>query len=154
MFLLAVLASAALAQAAATNATPPGAVATNSTATLGEAASPAAPISQSVFVIPRSRAEGVDPFFPLSTRWDAMDTASSTNRPAPVEELAIRGFSGTAKSPLVIINNRTFGVGDEIEVVTEHGRVLIRCLEIRTKDEIVIVEAGRERHELRFRRGK
>src|SRR5881296_1340854 len=58
---------------------------------------PTAPaaIPQSVFIVPKSRAEGVDPFFPLSTRLAAVD-ASATNRSAAVEELVVKGFSGSA----------------------------------------------------------
>jgi hypothetical protein len=71
-----------------------------------------------------------------------------------VGELVIKGFSGTPARPLVIINDRTFGVNDEQEVVTPQGRVRVRCIEIRLKDEATIVEVNGGRRELRIRRGK
>jgi hypothetical protein len=95
----------------------------------------------------------VDPFFPLSTRLNVVDS-NSTNKPSVLGDLVLKGFSGTAASPLVIINDRTFGVGDVKEVVTAQGRARVRCLEIRLKEEFALVEANNERRELRFRKGR
>lgn len=123
-------------------------------AAAAQAAVLAAPIPQSVFIIPKSAAEGVDPFFPLSTRLTASAGNGNMNRPPPAVELVVKGFSGSASSPLVIINDRTFGVGDEKDVTGGQGRTRVRCVEIHLKEETVIVEAGGERRELRFRSSK
>ena len=127
---------------------------TNSDKSRADAAPVEAPIPQSVFIVPRSKGDGVDPFYPHSTRLELVAPTSSTNKTQVVGELVIKGFSGTPAQPLVIINDRTFGVDDEKEVVTPQGRVGVRCIEIRLKDEATIVEVNGERHELRFRRGK
>jgi len=153
-FLVSVLGSAPVAFAAATNSDTSRAGASPSKSATTNAAPAAAPLPQSVFVVPKSRLEGVDPFFPLSRRLDVMDVSNSTNKTFVVGELVVKGFSGTTATPLVIINDRTFGVGDEKEVVTAQGRARVRCIEIHLRDESVIIEANSERRELRFRSGK
>jgi hypothetical protein len=111
--------------------------------------------AQSIFVIPTSPQEGRDPFYPRSTRiYAAQVVAVPTNQTtavaAPVSlDLRLNGISGTAAQPLAIINNRTFGVGEQGEVITTTGRAHIRCLEIR-KD-TVIVQAPGETKILRLR---
>ena len=152
-FLAAVLSSASGIAVFAVTTNAPAAKPSAPTATTN-AAPVEAPIPQSVFIVPRSKGDGVDPFYPHSTRLELVAPTSSTNKTQVVGELVIKGFSGTPAQPLVIINDRTFGVDDEKEVVTPQGRVGVRCIEIRLKDEATIVEVNGERHELRFRRGK
>lgn len=160
VFLAAVLSSASsLAVFAVTTNAPavkPGAPATKSTAPTAttNVAPVEIPIPQSVFVAPRSKGDGVDPFYPRSIRLELAAPVSSTNKTQVVGELVINGFSGTPAQPLVIINNRTFGVDEEKEVATPQGRVRVRCIEIHLKDEATMVEVNGERRELRFRRGK
>ena len=148
--------------AATTNA--PGAKATaKATAATTKAPAPAAatntapvevPIPKSVFVVPRTKGDGIDPFFPHSMRLDLVAPTSSTNKAPVVGELVIKGFSGTEAQPLVIINDRTFGVGDDNDVVSPQGRVRVHCLEILLKEETTILEVNGVRRELRFRKGK
>jgi hypothetical protein len=153
--LLSVLALAAVPAAllAAAGTNPPGAKpATNVVTAKAATNTPPAetPIPVSVFVIPRSRNEGVDPFYPLSTRFSTTPAVSTdTNRPPPRAELAIKGFSGTPANPLVIINDKTFAAKDQFEVATPQGRVRVRCLEIRP-NESAVVEVNGERRELIF----
>ncbi len=135
------------ASAASTNLTVAKGAATNAVLAL-------APIPQSTFITPKSRLDGVDPFFPFSKRLEFVESPNRTNPPTALGELVVKGFSGTVASPLVIINDHTFGVGDEGNVTTPQGRVRIRCLEIRMKNESVTVEANNERRELRFRISK
>lgn len=139
---------------AGTNSAAAKSVTTSSDESRADAMPALASIPQSVFVIPKTRTDGVDPFFPLSKRLDASTPINPTNPPVVVGELMIKGFSGSAASPLVIINNRTFGVGDVGDVSTPQGRVRVRCLEIHANGETVIVEANNERRELRYRSGK
>lgn len=160
--LLTVIALLAISRAHAAPTNPPpdkattNAVTTPAAKTATTNAAPAEiPIPQSVFIIPRSASEGVDPFYPLTTRFKpVVNLNNSTNRATVVADLVIKGFSGTPTFPFVIINNATFAVGDDKEVSTPQGRVRVRCLEIRLKDESALVEANGERRELRFRAGK
>lgn len=134
-----------------TNATPakPGSKTTTNTP-------PAeAPIPLSRFAMPTDGG-GKDPFFPLSERLRVVraSVTNPTSAPPVVIEFFIKGFSGTAAFPLVIINDKTFAVDDEKEIVTPQGRIRVRCVEIRLNEEIAVIEARGERRELRFRRGK
>ncbi len=171
-FLMQALAPALLALAllinhsqAATN--PPGSKTdTNATASKsGGKSGPSAaavelPIPQSVFMIPKAREDGIDPFFPTSERFRALrtTTSTSTNKPPPVVELVINGFSVTGNPPnqtyYVTINGRTLALNEEKEVVTPQGRSRVRVIEIRPAEEIAVIEANGERRELRLRRAK
>jgi len=107
---------------------------------------PAAPIL-SAFVLPSNPQQGRDPFYPESTR-PYVVSAASTNNIVPVAALIIRGFSGTAENRTVIINNHSFGVGDEGDVLTAAGRVHVRCLAIKANG--VVIEANHQLQELDF----
>jgi len=104
-------------------------------------------VSRSVFVIPKNRNEGRDPFFPTSTR-PYESVASKTPVGGDLSSLVLKGISGPPDHRLAIINNHTFGVGDEGEVLTPHGRIHLRCVEIKAKS--VVVESGGQRHELSY----
>ena len=107
---------------------------------------------KSVFILPKSPKEGKDPFFPRSPRPYASTIVVRTNQavetPSTVE-LRLQGISGPPERRLAIINNRTFGAGEDGEVPSQAGRVHIRCLEI--KSDSVVVTIGSERRELRLR---
>ena len=106
------------------------------------------PIPRSVFVIPGSPQDGRDPFFPESTR--IYKTNVKPTGKSVAGDVVVKGFSGTSKGPLVILNDHTFGPGDEGDVTAASGRVHIRCLSINLKDETVLIEANGERRELRL----
>jgi hypothetical protein len=106
---------------------------------------PSAP--RSIFIQPSSPKEGRDPFFPLSTRPYTSAVPVTTNT-TDLSSLVIVGKSGPPDHPLVIINNVTFAVGDEREVVTPQGRIRIRCLQII--GDLAVIEASGQRHTLRF----
>jgi hypothetical protein len=104
-------------------------------------------VSRSVFVLPKNRNEGRDPFFPTSTR--LYESVASKNPPVgDLSSLVLKGISGPPDHRLAIINNHTFGVGDEGDVVTPHSRIHLRCIEIKAKS--VVVESGGQRHELSY----
>ena len=112
-------------------------------------AQPAAPevVSRSVFVIPTNSKDGRDPFFPNSTR--PYETVSATRPHAgDVSSLVLKGISGPPNHRLVIINNHTFGVGDEETLVTPQGPIHIHCVEIKARS--VVIESGGQRHELSY----
>jgi hypothetical protein len=116
----------------------------------------AAPVAQpvkpevmprSVFVIPTNRNEGRDPFFPNSSRpYEAV--ASKNPAVSDLSLLVLKGISGPPDHRLAIINNHTFGVGDEGDVLTSHSRIHLRCVEIKARS--VVVESGGQRHELSY----
>jgi len=60
--------------------------------------------------------------------------------------LTLKGISGAPDHRLVIINNHTFAAGDEGDVITEQGRIHVRCVEI--KPHAVVVEVSGHYHEL------
>ena len=102
----------------------------------------------SAFIMPSGPNEGRDPFFPNSTR---PYEESATKRPHSVADLTsleIKGFSEIAGHRYVIINNHTFGAGDEGDVITSEGRIHIRCLSVGADS--VLVESAGARHLLKF----
>lgn len=107
-------------------------------------------IPQSVFTIPTNPKQGRDPFFPNSTRLPggASLPVHSSSSHSDVT-LVLKGLSGAPDHRLAIINDRTLAEGEESEINTSAGRVRIRCLQIR--GEVVVVEVGGERRELRLR---
>lgn len=112
-------------------------------------------IPQSVFVVSSTTQAVRDPFFPNSTRLAAVTTArTNVTGAAVVAGLALKAIFGTESRPLATINNATFEVGEEQEVLTPAGKVRVRCVDIKPTDEIVVVEAGGVRRELRFPRRK
>lgn len=98
----------------------------------------------SVFVIPTNTREGRDPFFPESSR--VFQAAESATHTIELTSLAIKGYYRDAHGALVIINNHTFAVGDEGDVLTTGGRVHIRCLEIQPS--VVVIDINGQRREL------
>ncbi|MGH8024296.1 MAG: hypothetical protein ACRED1_11980 [Limisphaerales bacterium] len=111
------------------------------------AAAPAdtnAPI-KSVFILPTNPNEGRDPFFPNSMRPYQNFAAK---RAVDLTQLEVKGYSEIAGRRFVIINNHTFGEGDEGDVTTPRGHVHIRCLAVSATS--VLVESDGERHLLKF----
>jgi hypothetical protein len=104
--------------------------------------------ARSVFTQPASNRDGRDPFFPESTR--AIENAQPVAGPHTVElsNLTIKGYSIVRGRPMVIINNHSFMVGDEGDVLVVGGRAHIRCVEIRS--DTVVVEANGSRHEIHY----
>jgi len=101
----------------------------------------------STFIVPAGTKEGRDPFFPESTRtFEAMMAASQTNRTAEITSLKVPGISGTSGNLLAIINNHTFAVGDEGDVLTPNGRVHLKCLQIAPT--YVVVEVNGRTHRI------
>ena len=110
-------------------------------------AKPAPAPIRSIFVIPTNPSEGRDPFFPESTRiYELM--AVATPHVVEVTTLTIKGYSIINGHPMVIVNNHSFMIGDEGDVLTPGGRVHVRCLDI--KPSLAIVEANGQRRDLHF----
>ena len=112
-------------------------------------AAPATPevASRSAFVIPTNPQQGRDPFFPNSTR--PYESAPTGNKNiGDVTSLVLKGISGSPDHRLAIINSHTFGVGDEQDLVTTHGRIHIHCVEIKANS--VVIESGGQNYELKY----
>jgi hypothetical protein len=116
------------------------------------AQAPETAVSPSVFVMPNTPQDGRDPFFPRSMRPYAHPIIP-TNAPVIIADLRLNGISGSAERRLAIINNRTFGVGEEGEVPSGSERVRIRCLEIKGDAVVIQFVSGGARRELKLRRG-
>jgi hypothetical protein len=109
-------------------------------------AAPAKPVpARSVFMMPANARDGRDPFFPESNRpyEDAMAAQHAT---VDATAIAVKGISYEHGRAMVIINNHTFALGDEGDVLTTGGRVHLRLAEIRSGS--VIVEVNGSRREL------
>ena len=113
------------------------------------AAQPAAPevVLRSTFVMPKTPDEGRDPFFPNSNRPYESAVAAQPHV-GDVSSLVLKGISGSENHRLAIINNHTFGVGDEANLATPQGTIHIRCVEIKAGS--VVIETGGQRHELKY----
>lgn len=117
---------------------PPSTTATNAVATV---AGTRPGIPQSVFVTPNTAQDGRDPFYPYSNRG-----SSGTPSPNAAKNLVLKALSGTPSQPYAMINGETFAPGEELEVITTMGRILVRCVEI--KADSVTVEVGGQREVL------
>jgi hypothetical protein len=104
-------------------------------------------VQRSVFNQPANPREGRDPFFPGSLRPYASNVVPSAPS-TDLSSLVMQGTSGPPEHRLVIINNVTFGVGDDAEVLTSQGRIHIHCLEIT--DDTTVIEAGGQRRILHY----
>lgn len=92
--------------------------------------------------------KGRDPFFPNSIREAAEPTEGGESQPSII--LVLKGISGAPSRRFAIINNHTFVVGEESEVITAGGRVRIRCVEIHDNVAIVTIGSGGQKIELRL----
>ena len=94
--------------------------------------------------------KGRDPFFPNSSRQALQASADGSGGEQPAVVLVLKGISGSASHRLAIINDRTFGVGDEDEVVTAGGRIRLRCVEIHDEDAVVVIDGSQQKIDLRL----
>lgn len=71
---------------------------------------------------------------------------TTTNNSVEVTALVVKGVSGSPDHRLVIINNHTFAAGDIADVITDQGRIRVRCVEIKPRS--VVIEVRGQYHEL------
>lgn len=101
--------------------------------------------AHSVFVMPANPREGRDPFFPESSR-PYEEALASTNR-TEASAFTIKGMSYEHGHAMVIINNHTFAVGDEGDVVSGSSHVHLRLIEIR--GDAAVIEVNGLRREIK-----
>lgn len=108
-------------------------------------------VPPSVFIQPANVTEGRDPFYPESSRTSSGPATSGTTSPTnsaaatkvpDVTNLKVHAISGAPEHMLAIINNHTFAVGDDGEVLADGSRVLLRCVEI-SPNYVVVQISGR-----------
>jgi hypothetical protein len=118
------------------SAAPLTAATTNSPAATNATAHAAASTNANLSVFdPKGR----NPFFPATASEIAVGPGGEAQ---PAVLLALKGISGASNRRFAIINDRTFAVNDESEVIIPGGgRIRIRCVEIR--DNIAVVTIGR-----------
>jgi hypothetical protein len=105
-------------------------------------------VPRSVFNLPANPKEGRDPFFPNSTRPYEGVPVPGVKNVTDIHALFIQGFSGVPPHQLVIINNVTFGVGDDAEVRIPDGRIHIHCVGITGNS--AVIEVGGQQHTLQY----
>lgn len=96
----------------------------------GEEASDASTSATPKSVFDDALPNGRDPFHPKSTRREVVATPTNSAPVLGSGSFVLNGISGVANNRLVVINQRTLGVGESVEVITPSGRVRIQCLEI------------------------
>jgi hypothetical protein len=102
------------------------------------------PPPKSIFIMPAKPAEGRDPFFPDSIRpYEEAQAANEKNVPT-INDLVVHTILVNAHGEaFAIINDQTFGVGDEGDVITSSGkRIHIHCVGIDSAKGNVTVESG------------
>jgi hypothetical protein len=95
---------------------------------------------------------GKDPFFPKSTRLQASPVVKTNALPSGElpSGMVLKGISGTKERPLAIINNRTFGEGEEAQLRVGIGIYHVKVVEIKERSVMVSVNGSLPR-ELVFR---
>jgi hypothetical protein len=100
------------------------------------------PPAVSVFDYPNNASEGRDPFFPDSTRVYASNPDAQAHGPA-VTDLVLKAIMGSYQRPFAIINNHTFGPGDDEDVITKSGqRIAVHCVSINAKAGTATIEVN------------
>lgn len=95
-----------------------------------------------VSVFTDSRTFGRDPFFPKSSRRNAMPAVPTPFVPKEGElppGMVLKGLSGTKEKPLAIINNRTFAEGEEAEVRVLNQLYRLKVIEIKERSVMISV---------------
>ena len=64
--------------------------------------------------------------------------------PARHTDLVLKGISGTKARRFALLNNQTFATGDTAVVKLEDKSVKVRCLEIRERSVVVVVDGQEE----------
>ncbi len=114
------------------------------------AAKPKVEIPKSVFVIPTAPNQGRDPFFPNSQR-PYISRPSNNVDSTELSRLRVKSILPSGNRAFAIIENHTFGPGDDGVVTTATGqRLTVHCLDINVAAGTVTIESSGARAVLRF----
>lgn len=83
---------------------------------------------------------GKDPFFPRSTRRGPQ--IKDVPIMETIQDLLLKGVSGSATRRLAIINNKTFEVGEEGELKIQGQTVRVKCVEIKDKSVLIRINGS------------
>lgn len=124
------------------------AMATPSAAPVKKPAADPNVVPLSLFQVPTKAGEARDPFFPNRIIQQESTKAAAVTNTAPtgISCLALKGLSGTPANPLAMINGRTMARGEDAEIKTDCGRLLVHCVDITTNS--ATIEVGGERRQL------
>jgi len=124
-------------------------VASNSVTRLGLLVQP------SLFV--DNYANGVDPFFPKSKRrfpkTEVIVAAPESADDVPsgrIENLSLKGITGTGAQRLALINNRSFSKDESGSVRIPGGQMQIRVLELGDRSVKIKIEGDPKTHEIKL----
>jgi hypothetical protein len=101
---------------------------------------------------------GKDIFFPKTRRFEKkIEVANSTvavkNETAALSQFVLKGISGTGARRLAVINNRTVGQGETMEVKHNGQPYRVKCEQIKARSVILSIEGFPEKKELQLRDG-
>jgi hypothetical protein len=86
---------------------------------------------------------GKDPFFPNTGRRQVINEVQTEAFKLPeIDKIKLGGISGSQENRLAILNNRTFGIGEEAEIKVDGRSVRIRLIEIRTRSVMISFNGG------------
>ena len=107
---------------------------------------------KSIFEDP-TRAPYTDPFFPQSARIRPVPVEGT---PAPrstasIDQIILKGVSGTDGKRFALINRRTFAAGESGTVQTPRGPVNIEVLEVKERSAIIKLENDPDSKEIYLR---
>ena len=109
------------------------------------------PIPKSVFVIPTSPAEGLDPFFPNSTRAPGSVQPEKQAHPDSGPSLfVLNGVNLLPGNRTAMINGRTIAEGETAQIPTANGDVSVHLLEFKNNN-VVVIQFGTQTQELHMR---
>ena len=106
-----------------------------------KAPQPKPALPRSIFIMPASVRDGRDPFFPESPR--PYEDAVASQQSQQATAFVIKGLSIEHGRAMVIINNHTFAVGDEGDVLTTTGRVHLRLAAIGANSATIEVNGSK-----------
>lgn len=111
-------------------------------------------VRKSVFEEP-SRPPYTDPFYPESKRmpYRAEPVVGTSNQPqvASIDQIILKGVSGTDGKRYALINRRTFAAGEAGTVQTPRGPVNIEVLEVKERSAIIKLENDSDPKEIYLR---
>jgi TPR repeat protein len=77
-------------------------------------------------------------------------SADEFPEPQYVKEVVLKGIAGPANKRMAIINNKTLAAGEQTQVKLSSKTVTVKCLEVKERSAVVLVEGTTKPRELRL----